>query len=115
MLSKIVLVVLAIIVVAVLYLRVSAVRISGSEARQLVAEGAVLLDVRSSEEFAGGHIEGSISIPIQELNDRVDELGDRNAPIVIYCQSGARSMMAKRLLEGKGFTQVHDLGGLRKW
>ncbi len=115
MLSKIVLIVLAIIVVAVLYLRLSAVRISGSDARQLVADGALLLDVRSSEEFAGGHIDGAINIPIQELNARVDELGDRNAAVVVYCQSGGRSMMAKRLLEGKGFTDVHDLGGIGKW
>ena len=115
MLSKVVLVVLAIIVVVVLYLRVSAVRFSGSEARALVADGAMLLDVRSTEEFARGHIDGAVSIPIQELSDRLDELGDRNETVVIYCQSGGRSMMAKRLLEGKGFTDVHDLGGIGRW
>lgn len=115
MVSKVVLVVLAIIVVVVLYLRVSAVRISGSEARALVADGAMLLDVRSPEEFAGGHIDGAVSIPIQELSDRLGELGDKNETVVIYCQSGGRSMMAKRLLESKGFTDVHDLGGIGQW
>ena len=80
-----------------------------------VADGAMLLDVRSTEEFARGHIDGAVSIPIQELSNRLDELGDRNETVVIYCQSGGRSMMAKRLLEGKGFTDVHDLGGIGRW
>lgn len=115
MLAKIVLVVLAIIVVVVLYLRFTAVRISGGEARQLVAGGAMLVDVRSPEEFAGGHLEGAMSIPIQELSGRLEELGDKDGTIVLYCQSGARSMMAKRMLESNGFTDVHDLGGMGRW
>ena len=115
MLSKLVLVVLVIIVAAVLYMRFSAVRISGGEARQLVAKGAILLDVRSPGEFSGGHIEGAISIPVQELSGRVDELGDKMGQIVVYCQSGNRSAMAKRLLESNGFANVHDLGGIGQW
>ena len=115
MLSKIILAVLAIIVLLVLYFRVSAVRISGSEARALVDEGALLVDVRSEGEYAGGGIEGSINIPIQELAGRMDELGDKDAAIVLYCQSGGRSAMAKRLLETNGFTKVHDLGGIGRW
>ena len=115
MLSKIILVVLAIIVIAVLYLRFTAVRISGAEARGLVAGGALLIDVRSPEEFAEGHIDGAMSIPIQELAGRIAELGDRNDEIVLYCQSGGRSAMAKRLLERNGFTNVHDLGGIGQW
>jgi len=115
MISKIILVVLAIIVVFVLYQRFTAVRISGSEARSLVSEGAMLVDVRSPGEFSGGHLEGAISIPIQELTGRTDELGDKNGPIVLYCKSGARSAMAKRLLGSQGFTQVHDMGSMRSW
>jgi phage shock protein E len=115
MVSKVILVVLAIIVVFVLYQRFTAVRISGGDARVLVSEGAMLVDVRSPGEFSGGHIEGAISIPIQELAGRTDELGVKSDPIVLYCQSGARSAMAKRLLESKGFTQVHDMGSMRSW
>lgn len=115
MLSKIILGVLAILVIAVLYLRFSAVRISGSDARALVADGARLVDVRSEGEYAGGSIEGSINIPVQELAGRMDELGDKNAEIVVYCQSGSRSAMAKRLLESNGFTKVHDMGGIGRW
>ncbi|MBW2404274.1 MAG: rhodanese-like domain-containing protein [Deltaproteobacteria bacterium] len=115
MISKLILVVLLIVAAGVLYLRFSAVRVSGSDARALVAKGATLLDVRSPEEFGGGHIDGAIKIPIQELSGRMEELDDKNHEIVVYCQSGARSAMAKRLLERDGFTSVHDLGGLAQW
>ena len=115
MLSKLILVALVIIVAAVLYLRFSAVRISGSQARELVANGATLLDVRSPEEFAGEHIDGAVSIPIQELMGRMDELGDKSDELVVYCLSGSRSAMAKRMLERNDFTNVHDLGGIGQW
>lgn len=115
MLSKIILAVLAVLVVAVLYMKLSAVRVSGSEARTLVADGALLVDVRSEGEYARGGIEGSINIPIQELAGRMDQLGDKNGEIVVYCQSGGRSAMAKRLLESNGFTKVHDMGGIGRW
>ncbi len=115
MFSKIILVVLVIAVAAVLYLRFSGVRVSGGDARTLVANGATLLDVRSPEEFGGGHIDGAINIPVQELAGRTDELGDKSAQVVVYCQSGGRSAMAKRLLESQGFASVHDLGGIAQW
>ena len=115
MLSKLILVALVIIVAAVLYARFSAVRISGGDARTLVAKGATLLDVRSPEEFSGGHIAGAISIPVQELAGRVGELGNEAGEIVVYCQSGGRSAMATRLLQSNGFTNVHDLGGIGQW
>ena len=115
MLSKIILGVLALLVVAVLYLKLSAVRVSSADARSLVENGALLLDVRSEGEYADGGIEGSINIPIQDLAGRLDELGEKDGEIVVYCQSGGRSAMAKRLLEGNGFTKVHDLGGIGQW
>ena len=115
MLSKIILVVLAIFTIVVIYIKFTAVQVSGSEARQLVADGAMLVDVRSAGEYADGGIEGSVNIPIQELAGRMDELGDKNGTIVVYCQSGGRSAMAKRLLESNGFTEVHDLGRMSQW
>ena len=115
MLSKIILAVLAILVVAVLYMKLTAIRVSSSDARALVENGALLVDVRSEGEYADGGIEGSINIPIQELASRMDELGDKNREIVVYCQSGGRSAMAKRLLESNGFSKVHDLGSIDRW
>jgi rhodanese-related sulfurtransferase len=115
MLSKIILAVLAVLVVAVLYMKLTAVRVSGPDAHELVAAGALLVDVRSEGEYSGGAIEGSINVPIQELVGRMDELGDKDGEIVVYCQSGGRSAMAKRLLESNGFTKVYDMGGIRQW
>lgn len=115
MLSKIILAVLAILVVAVLYMKLTSIRVSSSDARVLVENGALLVDVRSEGEYADGGIEGSINIPIQELASRMDELGDKNREIVVYCQSGGRSAMAKRLLESNGFSKVHDLGSIDRW
>ena len=87
----------------------------GSDARALVADGALLLDVRSEGEYTDGGIEGSLNIPIQELSGRMEELGDKDDTIIVYCQSGGRSAMAKRLLEANGFTSVHDMGGIGQW
>ena len=67
MLSKIILAVLAILVIAVLYLKLSAVRVSGSDAKALVADGALLLGVRSEGEYANGAVDGSLNIPIRHV------------------------------------------------
>ncbi len=115
MLTKILLLVAVIVVIAVLYLRFGVARISGPEARQLVDQGALLLDVRTPAEFSSGHIEGAINIPIGDLKSRLNELDQANAGIVVYCQSGGRSAIAKKMLERNGFENVHDLGGIGQW
>jgi phage shock protein E len=89
-------------------------RIDGGEAKRLVAEGALLLDVRTPAEFAGGHVEGALNVPVQVLAQRLGELGDKARPIVVYCQSGGRSARAAGELQAAGFT-VHDLGGIGNW
>ena len=89
--------------------------VSGSEARALVAKGALLLDVRTPGEFAGGHIEGALNIPVQELGQRLGELGDKARPIVVYCRSGKRSSRAASMLKGAGHSATHDLGAMSRW
>ena len=89
--------------------------VSGSEARSLVAKGALLLDVRTPGEFAGGHIEGAVNIPVQELEQRLVELGDKARPIVVYCRSGVRSSRAASMLKGAGHSATHDLGAMSRW
>ena len=74
--------------------------------------GAVLIDVRSAEEFAGGHIPGSINLPIQALRFAPDHLGDPQAPLFLYCHSGARSRQATSFLQYMGYTNVHNIGGI---
>jgi phage shock protein E len=83
--------------------------------RDLVARGATLLDVRTCEEFAVEHVPGALNIPLQELSRRQSELGDKSAPIVVYCRSGGRSASASALLRAQGFVHVHDLGAMLNW
>src|SRR5690349_21110012 len=71
---------------------------SSEDAHRWVSEGARLVDVRSPGEYAAGHIQGAVNIPVQELPKRVGELGkDKGRAIVVYCASGSRSAHAKRL------------------
>ena len=88
---------------------------SPTDARRLVAAGATLLDVRTPEEFAAGHLPGARNIPVDELGGRLDEVGPRDRPIVVYCASGVRAASAARTLAGAGFTRVHDLGPMSAW
>lgn len=84
-------------------------------AHELVSRGARLIDVRSPNEFASGHIDGARNLPVSELGARAGELEPRDQPIVLYCASGARSAMAARTLRSAGFTQVFNLGAMGNW
>ena len=110
-------VVLIVLVVAVVgsFLWLRAGTTPGSEARELVRGGALLVDVRTPQEFAQGHIEGARNIPVGELPTRLSELGEKHSAIVLYCRSGARSAKAKALLESSGYTSVANLGGMSRW
>jgi rhodanese-related sulfurtransferase len=91
-----------------------ATHVTGREARSLVAHGAVLLDVRSEFEYAIGHLDGAINIPVDDLPRRTSEL-DPHASIVVYCLSGHRSEQAGRVLTGAGFDHVRDLGSITSY
>ena len=76
----------------------------------------ILLDVRSNEEFLERHIAGAILLPVNELEKRVEsELPDKNAVIIVYCRSGARSANAAKILVEKSYAHVHDMGGIIDW
>jgi rhodanese-related sulfurtransferase len=77
----------------------------------LVKKGAIILDVRSKGEYAGGHIKGSVNISVETLNSNLNKLKDKNQPIITCCASGMRSASAKSILRSNGFTQVHNGGG----
>lgn len=75
-------------------------------------EDVVLLDVRTSKEFAEGHIPGAVNISHDELGSRLDELGaDRDREIVVYCRSGRRADVALDLLAKAGFRRLYHLDG----
>ena len=90
-------------------------------ARRLVRdEGALLIDVRTAEEFEAGHVDGAILIPHDELPDRLEEVlekqgGDKTKPIVVYCKSGGRAGKAKATLTEAGYENVSNLGGFTDW
>ncbi len=72
-----------------------------------------LLDVRTPDEFAYSHLPNSINLPLNDFEKKaIQTLGNRNKTILIYCQSGARSKQATKLLYAHGFTDVHDIGGM---
>jgi len=79
--------------------------------------GVLILDVRSQEEFAMGHVPNAILIPHDELASRVTELGsDTGRPLVVYCESGKRAGMAGETLLQAGFTNIAHLDGdMRGW
>lgn len=81
-------------------------------ATALLKDNPVLLDVRTEAEYGQDHAKDARNIPLQELDRRVDELGPRETPILVYCQSGGRSAMAAHVLKRAGFTQVVNAGGL---
>lgn len=86
-----------------------------ADARQVVAQGAMLLDVRTPAEFAAGHVRGAVNIPVDDLERRIGELGAVGSPLVVYCHSGRRSARATRLLKGHGYNEVIDIGAMPNW
>lgn len=80
---------------------------------------AILLDVRTKEEFNGnlGHLKNGILIPVDSLNRQLDKIKDyKNITVIVYCRSGGRSKRASAALVKNGFRNVHNmLGGMRRW
>lgn len=75
-------------------------------------ESAILLDVRTKEEYNDYHIDGSLNIPLDHLDTVNQSITDRNAPIFVHCLSGARSAGAARYLKAQGYNNVKDIGGI---
>ena len=74
-------------------------------------ENALIVDVRSPEEFNAGHVPGAVLIPVGEVESRIEEFGqDKSRPIVVYCKRGIRAARAKSTLEDHGFTNVINGG-----
>lgn len=80
-------------------------------------KGAVLLDVRTEEEFKAGHIPGAILLPYSDINDKtaVAVLPTKETAVIVYCRSGRRSSIAAGTLRNLGYTNVWDLGAISDW
>jgi len=77
---------------------------------QLMAEGALIIDVRTSGEFKTGNIDGSINIPVNKLQASLNKLKAKRKPIITCCASGSRSAYAKSILESGGMSNVYNGG-----
>ncbi len=77
------------------------------------AERAVLLDVREPDEYADGHVPGSINLPLSSFDAVEITLPDRDRPVFVYCFSGSRSAQAAARLKKLGYRYVENLGGIR--
>ena len=79
-------------------------------------DGLVVVDVRTQEEFDGGHIPGAICIPNESIVDaQPAELPDLDQTILVYCRSGRRSKEASQKLADMGYTNVYEFGGIIDW
>ncbi len=93
-------------------------QITPEAAKKMLAEDktATLVDVRTPEEYASGHIAGSVLIPDYDLAAKAAKmLPDKSKPIIVYCRSGNRSRGSAQWLLKEGYTNVYDLGGIGRW
>jgi phage shock protein E len=77
---------------------------------QLVKDGGMIVDVRTKGEYAGGHIKGSVNIPLDQLTANLGQFKDKEQAIITCCASGMRSASAKSVLKSKGYNNVHNGG-----
>lgn len=78
--------------------------------KSLVQQGALIIDVRTKNEFLSGHIKKSKNIPLNTLNNQLNLLKDKDRPYLLCCASGMRSGNARSILKSKGYTNVHNAG-----
>ena len=93
-------------------------QISQEEAKSIMdtESNFIILDVRTEEEYADGHIENAILIPDYEITTKAEEiLKDKNQLILVYCRSGRRSKNASQILVDLGYTNVKEFGGIIDW
>lgn len=76
---------------------------------EIVKKGALIIDVRTEEEYMQGHINGSLNVPLDEINNAMSWL-IKEVPVVLVCASGARSGAAKRILDVNGYKEVYNGG-----
>lgn len=93
-------------------------QITAQEAKEIMdtEQDYIIIDARTEEEFAEGHIANAILIPEYEIKDRAEkELPDKDALILVYCRSGRRSKIASEELVNLGYTNVKEFGGIIDW
>ena len=84
---------------------------------KIINNSAILIDVRTQEEYDTDHINGAILLPLNSIDEESASaiFGTKDAEIILYCQSGNRSSQAKEKLKELGYNNVHDLGAMSNW
>lgn len=93
-------------------------QITPNQAKEIMdtEQDYIIIDARTEEEFAQGHIEGAILIPEYEVKERAEkQLPKKDALILVYCRSGRRSKIASEELVNLGYTNVKEFGGIIDW
>jgi rhodanese-related sulfurtransferase len=90
-------------------------RVDGATAKSLAAAGAKVVDVRTAEEFASGHVPGAINIPYDQIARRASEIGPPSTPVVLYCRTGRRSGIAVEALRKAGYEKLYDFQSVSAW
>jgi rhodanese-related sulfurtransferase len=90
-------------------------RVDGATAKSLAAAGAKVVDVRTAEEFASGHVPGAINIPYDQIARRASEIGPPSTPVVLYCRTGRRSGIAVEALQKAGYEMLYDFRSVTAW
>lgn len=88
--------------------------ITCQELQSLISDGGQLIDVRSTDEFSRGALQGAKNMPIDSIQYALNTI-DKDKPVILYCQTGRRSGMVKKLFDSLGFAQVHNIGGIRQY
>ncbi len=83
--------------------------------KKIKEEKAILLDVRTEGEYHRGNISGSTLMPFHTIKTAAHAKIKKDRPVIVYCETGARSMKAAKMLEILGYTEVYDLGSRAKW
>ncbi|MFN0245581.1 MAG: rhodanese-like domain-containing protein [Kofleriaceae bacterium] len=88
-----------------------------AKAKEMIASGATVIDVRTTEEFSGDHLVQATNIPVDQIGSRLSDVeklvgGDKSKPVVVYCAAGGRAGKAKKQLDAEGYTNVVNGGGL---
>lgn len=89
--------------------------IDGQVERFRAAPGALLLDARSPEEYAEGHIPGSLNLSLSDICDAEARIPEKATPLFVYCLSGARSAQMVLMLQAMGYQNVCNIGGIQDY
>lgn len=89
-------------------------QINAEEAKELIKEKTIIIDVRTKEEYESGHIEDAINIPYDNINNETIN-NSKDTKIIVYCKSGNRSKTAANTLIKLGYKNIYDLGSINNW